>query len=69
MLGISPPRTLLSLGEKTGAQLMMPRLGEAIEPEHAERAQPWWRGVDTMAQAPAPETVSTLPKAMSWPID
>ena len=64
-----PAEELLSLGEKTGAQLVMPRLGEAIEPGHAGRAQAWWRGVDTMAQAPQPETATTLPKAMSWPID
>lgn len=64
-----PAEELLSLGEKTGAQLVMPRLGEALEPEHAGRAQAWWRGVDTMAQPPQPEAATTLPKAMSWPID
>src|SRR5882762_4247051 len=67
-----PAEELLSVGEKTGVQLMMPRLGEAIEPAHAQRAEPWWRAVDTIASAPqpeAPETPASLPKTMSWPID
>ena len=70
-----PAEALLSVGEKSGVQLMMPRLGEAIEPAHAKRPEPWWRAVDTVAPAPGPgtqedpETPATLPKSMSWPID
>jgi L-ascorbate metabolism protein UlaG (beta-lactamase superfamily) len=64
-----PAEELLRLGEKAGAQLVMPRLGAAIEPKHAERVQAWWRGVDTMATPPQLEASTTLPKAMSWPID
>ncbi len=66
-----PAEELLSLGEKSGAQLVMPRLGEAVEPRHAARAQAWWRGVDTQAQPlpPLPEDPARLPRAMSWPID
>ena len=54
-----------------GAQLLMPRLGEAVEPAHARRADPWWRGVDSVVNKPAPETgeAITLAKPMSWPID
>jgi hypothetical protein len=63
----NPPAALALLGG--GAFLPMPRLGEAVEPEHATRAQAWWRGVDTMAQPPQTEATATLPKAMSWPID
>jgi L-ascorbate metabolism protein UlaG (beta-lactamase superfamily) len=65
-----PAETLWDLGEKTGAQLIMPRLGQPVEPAHAGRVEPWWRQVDAVVQeskADAPET--TLPKAMSWPID
>ena len=51
-----PAEELLSVGGKTGAQLMMPRLGEAIEPAHAQRPEPWWRAVDTIAPAPEPDT-------------
>jgi L-ascorbate metabolism protein UlaG (beta-lactamase superfamily) len=66
-----PAEVLLEQGAKSGAQLVMPRLGEPVEPEHAERVEPWWRTVDTVAQglkADAPAETS-LPKAMSWPID
>ena len=66
-----PAETLLELGPKTGVQLVMPRLGEAVEPGRVERVEPWWREVDTVAlgrEAEAPET-EALPKAMSWPID
>ena len=67
----APAETLLALGPKQGAQLVMPRLGEAVEPSRAEVVTPWWRAVDTRgARAPAPETEAmTLPKAMPWPID
>ena len=66
-----PAEALLALGPKAGAQLVMPRLGEAVEPAHAESVKPWWRIVDTTAQEPEPGTVvpDTLPKAMPWPID
>ena len=39
-----PAETLMSLG--AGTQLVMPRLGEAVEPAHDERVTPWWRAVD-----------------------
>ena len=72
-----PAEYLLGVGEKAGVQLMMPRLGEAVEPAHAQRAHPWWREVDTIAPAPGLEpqpetqaqTPASLPKAMSWPLD
>ena len=65
-----PAETLLQLGPKAGAQLVMPRLGEPVEPAHAQRVEPWWRVVDTIAQAPEPEvSAATLPKAMPWPLD
>jgi L-ascorbate metabolism protein UlaG (beta-lactamase superfamily) len=70
-----PAEVLLESGPKAGAQLIMPRLGEAVEPAHAERVGPWWRVVDAAvekaAQEPEPDTSGaiTLPKAMPWPID
>ncbi len=66
-----PAEDLLDLAPKAGAQLLMPRLGEPVEPSHGERIDCWWRGVDTIAQPPqvaAPEPL-TLAKPMSWPID
>jgi L-ascorbate metabolism protein UlaG (beta-lactamase superfamily) len=66
-----PAEVLLELGPKAGARLMMPRLGEPVEPAHAERLEPWWRVVDTTAGGPELDTaaVTTLPKAVPWPID
>ena len=66
-----PAETLLELGPKAGAQLVMPRLGEPVEPAHAEDVEPWWRVVDTVAREPEARTAAaiTLPKAMPWPID
>jgi len=65
-----PAETLLELGARRGVQLVMPRLGEAVEPAHAERVTPWWRAADTsgLAEAPAAPTM-TLPAAMPWPVD
>ena len=66
-----PAETLLELGPKRGAQLVMPRLGEPVEPAHAERVEPWWRVVDQTARGPEPDTSAaiSLPKSMPWPID
>jgi len=60
-----PAEALLALAPARRAQLVMPRLGEAVEPAHAEAVTPWWRGVDTAEIAPA----MTLPKSMPWPVD
>jgi len=66
-----PAEVLLELGPKAGAQLVMPRLGEPVEPAHAQSVEPWWRVVDTPVRRPAPDTSAaiTLPKTMPWPID
>jgi L-ascorbate metabolism protein UlaG (beta-lactamase superfamily) len=66
-----PPETLLELGTRAGVQLVMPRLGEPVEPAHAERVEPWWRGVDAgTPAAPRAEPLPTPPpKIVPWPID
>jgi L-ascorbate metabolism protein UlaG (beta-lactamase superfamily) len=66
-----PAETLFELGPKQGAQLLMPHLGEPVEPAHANRVSPWWRAVDNVApaKAPAAPPEMTLPKSMSWPLD
>jgi L-ascorbate metabolism protein UlaG (beta-lactamase superfamily) len=66
-----PAETLLEMAPAQGARLVMPRLGEPVEPDHAERVTPWWRAVDgverpTPAATPSP---MKLPKAMPWPLD
>jgi len=64
-----PAEALFEIGPSAGLQLLMPRLGEPVEPAHANGVDPWWRGVDAGAQAPRAEAAATLPKAMPWPID
>ena len=62
-----PAETLLALAPQQGARLVMPRLGEPVEPAHAEAVNPWWRAVD--ARGPAQPAEMTLPKSMPWPVD
>jgi L-ascorbate metabolism protein UlaG (beta-lactamase superfamily) len=66
-----PAEVLLERGPKAGVQLLMPRLGEPVEPAHAAGVEPWWRVVDRTAQGAEPDTAAatTLPKTMPWPID
>ncbi len=66
-----PAETLLSLGPQKGAQLLMPRLGEPVEPAHGHALTPWWRAVDTPERGevlPEPAAM-TMPKSMPWPAD
>ena len=55
-----PAEVLLAQAPAAGAQLLMPRLGQAVEPAHAGPVQPWWREADParrgkrIAHAPAP---------------
>jgi hypothetical protein len=66
-----PAETLLELGPAAGAQLIMPHLGEPVEPAHEKSIKPWWRIVDPTARKLEPRTpaTATFPKAMPWPID
>lgn len=73
----APAETLLARGPQRGAQLLMPRLGEAMEPAHGPAPTPWWRSVDApagshaqaSAPAPQPPEAGALPKAVPWPLD
>ena len=69
-----PAETLMSLAEGSSAPLLMPRLGEPVEPARAGAVQPWWRGVDSHAATPAaqdtgPARAPTPPPPLPWPID
>ena len=73
-----PAETLLELAPKHDVQLVMPRLGEPVEPAHAARVVPWWRGVDSAVDSEdavaarrgvADRAPAALPKTMPWPID
>jgi L-ascorbate metabolism protein UlaG (beta-lactamase superfamily) len=64
-----PAEVLLERGPKAGARLVMPRLGQPIEPAHAQRVEPWWRVVDSLSLESKPHAPTTLPNAMPWPLD
>jgi L-ascorbate metabolism protein UlaG (beta-lactamase superfamily) len=67
-----PAETLLALAAQRGAQLLLPRLGEAVEPAHGEAPQPWWREVHAPPQRgghPAAPESMRLPKSVPWPLD
>jgi len=56
---------------KSGVPLLMPRLGEPVEPGHGRPPEPWWRAVDGIALPPPPQLaqVPRLPRSVSWPLD
>ncbi len=66
-----PAEVVLDLAPRSGANLLMPKLGEAIEPAQVERVEPWWRAVDAAApgHAAQPSGEVTVPETMPWPID
>jgi L-ascorbate metabolism protein UlaG (beta-lactamase superfamily) len=66
-----PAETLLELSAKSGVQLVMPRLGEPIEPVRVDKVTPWWRAVDTLvgSEGLADLAAITLPKSIPWPAD
>ncbi|HXU69963.1 MAG TPA: MBL fold metallo-hydrolase [Polyangia bacterium] len=41
-----PAETLVRLAPARGAQLVMPRLGAAVEPARVDGVEPWWRALD-----------------------
>jgi L-ascorbate metabolism protein UlaG (beta-lactamase superfamily) len=65
-----PAETLVRLAPARGAHLVMPRLGEPVEPSRIETVQPWWRVLGAEEAAPQPEEENKpLPAEMGWPID
>ncbi len=77
-----PPETLLRLAPRDGVQLVMPRLGEPVEPSQVDGVTPWWRAVSgrpphggptQSTTAVAPDDPSTDPtaaaKRLPWPLD
>jgi L-ascorbate metabolism protein UlaG (beta-lactamase superfamily) len=66
-----PAETLLQLAPRAGAQLIMPRLGQATEPARAERVEPWWRAAEQRGRRRGLGSLvgGTLPKTLPWPLD
>ena len=66
-----PVETLLKLGPKRGAELLLPRLGEPVEPARGHEVTPWWRVVDLREPGRRQRELAAtrLPKTMPWPFD
>ncbi len=66
-----PVETLLIAAPTEGVKLLMPRLGEPIEPAHDHEAKPWWRDVDRVQprQRRSEAPTLTLPDKVPWPFD
>ena len=66
-----PAERLLELGPKTGARLVMPRLGEPVEPTLASgNVEAWWRSIDRSGQFPDSGVGEIeLRRSIPWPID
>jgi hypothetical protein len=61
----------LRLGPAGGAQLLMPRLGEPVEPAHGKDVEPWWRTERPERGHPLRDTLTAaaLPTSISVPMD
>lgn len=66
-----PVERLMELSSASAAALLLPRLGEPVEPARASgRVDPWWRSVDRVQQPAAPEPgARSLPDTTPWPLD
>ena len=67
-----PAETLHSIASRQDLPLLMPRLGQPVEPARAPRLAPWWRAVGRepqQAQRPAETGWLRLPKRLPWPFD
>jgi L-ascorbate metabolism protein UlaG (beta-lactamase superfamily) len=75
----APAETLLELAPASDVNLVMPRLGEPVEPSRAEEVSPWWRVTPAQDERPQPLPVEEEPPslapaaedgdAVAWPID
>jgi L-ascorbate metabolism protein UlaG (beta-lactamase superfamily) len=73
-----PVETLLELAPAQGAHLVMPRLGEPVEPSRAERVTPWWREAaardggghaDVNEEPPSLAPAAEAGDPVAWPLD
>jgi L-ascorbate metabolism protein UlaG (beta-lactamase superfamily) len=56
-----PAETVFNLAPSRAVRLVMPKLGEAVEPARYETADPWWRGVSASAAPQSDAAVSNEP--------
>ncbi|MEP7344063.1 MAG: MBL fold metallo-hydrolase [Gemmatimonadaceae bacterium] len=66
-----PAETVFRRAPASGVPLVMPRLGEPIEPSRVESVEPWWRSVSSKG-APEPVVQAESPESeapVQWPPD
>ena len=72
-----PVETLLALPQPERAHLLLPRLGQPVEPARGSLTEPWWRAAgapvperSTRAEPkPCPERSLPDPSTTPWPLD
>lgn len=64
-----PAETLYELAPRRNVPLLMPRLGEPVEPAHEFELLPWWRAVEGGIALPKPVDDSEHVVPMPWPLD
>jgi L-ascorbate metabolism protein UlaG (beta-lactamase superfamily) len=64
-----PVETLLQLAPASGAPLLMPRLGEAVEPAHLGPVVPWWRGLGSKGEGADASDAPAIQRQLPWPLD
>lgn len=67
-----PAETLLRLAPSLGTPLLMPRLGDAVEPAQLHAVEPWWRGVHgrvARGKVAEPTAAAGTRRAPAWPAD
>ena len=60
-----PAETVLRLAPAAGVSLVMPRLGEPVEPSRGSIVEPWWRAVSSHG-APEPLDLPDGEAALEW---
>src|SRR5450432_3175428 len=56
----APAETLVRLAPARSVELVMPQLGEAVEPARVTTIKPWWRAVAALESKPHDERASTF---------
>ncbi len=66
-----PAEALYALGSESAVPLLMPQLGEPVEPGAPRELVPWWRAVETAAPATPRELglASTIRNCVPWLTD
>jgi L-ascorbate metabolism protein UlaG (beta-lactamase superfamily) len=68
-----PAETLVRLAPEKGAELVMPLLGQPVEPAHSEDIRTWWRPVaEAERERPSRRPIAQDPTSIippGWPID